>query len=448
MYGMERMTTRQEQYERARRVMPGGVNSSTRLNQAIGTPFFADRADGAHVWDIEGRRFIDMCCGHGSALLGHGHATVTEALAKASTLGHLHAFETSYHEQLAAMVCEAVPCAERVRFCSAGSEATLHLIRACRGFTGREKILRVEGHFHGYHEMIYVGGFPPPEALAENRTHPYVESPGIPAVMADLVIPIPHNDPEALEEAITRHGDQIAVFILEPIDFNCACIKPEPGYLELARRLTEQAGIVLFFDEIQSSFKKSRGCAQDDLGITPDVCTIGKALGGGLPLSAFCGRASIMDCFQPVGPVQHSGTFNAHLVPILAGLAFMQETKKPDFYPRLQALEHRFHAGMDRIIAALDLNMVVPHHGARFNIVLGRTTAAQRYEDTFCHDRQVMLELIRACWERGVYFHDYGGPPVHHGYSIAHTVEDMDAVLNVLEDALKSVRPQLNAMTS
>ena len=122
--------------------------------------------------------------------------------------------------------------------------------------------------------------------------------------------------------------------------------------------------------------------------------------------------------------------------------------KLPDFYPRLQALEHRFHAGMDRIIADLDLNMVVPHHGARFNIVLGRTTAAQRYEDTFCHDRQVMLELIRACWERGVYFHDYGGPPVHHGYSIAHTVEDMDVVLNVLEDALKSVRPQLNPMTS
>ena len=442
------MTTRQEQYERACRVLPGGVNSSTRLNRALGTPFFAGRAEGAHVWDIEGRRYIDMCCGHGSALLGHGHPAVTAALAKASGLGHLHAFETEYHEALAAMVCEAVPSAERVRFCSAGSEATLHLIRACRGHTGREKILRVEGHFHGYHEMIYIGGFPPCDAVAENRATPYIESPGIPRVLADLIIPIPYNDPQALEDAIAQHGDEIAMFILEPIDFNCACIKPDPGYLELARRLTEEAGIVLFFDEIQSSFKKSRGGAQQDLGITPDVCTIGKALGGGLPLSAFCGRAEIMDCFQPVGPVQHSGTFNAHLVPVLSGLAFMQETMKDDFYSRLQRLEQRFHAGIDRIIADLDLNMIVPHHGARFNVLLGRTTVARRYDEIFCHDNEVMLALIRACWERGVYFHDYGGPPVHHGYSVAHTAEDIDTVLTVMEDALKSLRDRLGAIAA
>lgn len=441
------MTTRQEQYERASRVMPGGVNSSTRLNKAIGTPFFASRAQGSHVWDIEGREFIDMCCGHGSALLGHGHPAVTEGLAQASARGHLNAFETEYHEQLAALVCETIPCAQRVRFCSAGSEATLHMIRACRGFTGRDKILRVEGHFHGYHEMIYVGGFPPPEGLVQNRKKPHIESPGIPQVMADLVIPIPHNDPQALEEAISRHGDEIAAFILEPIDFNCACIKPEPGYLELARQLTQDAGIVLFFDEIQSSFKKSRGGAQQDLGVTPDVCTIGKSLGGGLPLSAFCGHARIMDCFQPVGPVQHSGTFNAHLVPVLTGLAFLHETMKPDFYPRLQDLEQRFHSGIDRIIADLDLNMIVPHHGARFNVVLGRTTPALRYEDSFCHDCDIMLALIRACWQRGVYFHDYGGPPVHHGYSIAHTPGDIDTVLNVIEEGLKEIRERIQPAT-
>ena len=136
-----------------------------------------------------------MCCGHGLVLLGHGHPAVTAALSKANSLGHLNAFETEYHEQLATLVCEAVPCAERVRFCTAGSEATLYLIRACRGFTGRDKILRVVGHFHGYHEMIYVGGFPPPDAVADNRKKPYIESPGIPEVMADLVSPIPHNNP-------------------------------------------------------------------------------------------------------------------------------------------------------------------------------------------------------------------------------------------------------------
>jgi len=146
-----------------------------------------------------------------------------------------------------------------------------------------------------------------------------------------------------------------------------------------------------------------------------------------------------MDMFQPVGPVQHSGTFNAHLVPVLAGLAFMKESAKPGFYPRLQKLEHRFHEGIRTIIEDHDLTMIVPHHGARFNIMLGRKTPALRYEETFCHDSPVMLAIIKGCWERGVYFHDYGGGPLHHGYSIQHTEEDIDTVLSVLEDVLMKV---------
>jgi glutamate-1-semialdehyde 2,1-aminomutase len=177
--------------------------------------------------------------------------------------------------------------------------------------------------------------------------------------------------------------------------------------------------------------------------VVPDVCTIGKALGGGLPLSAFCGKAAVMDLYQPEGPVQHSGTFNAHLVPILAGLAFFRELVQPGFYAQLRELEHRFHTGLDGIIARLDLNMVAPRHGARFNILLGRRTPAQRYEDTFCHRKELMLRIYRGCWERGVYFHDYGGGPLHHGYSVQHTREQIDAVLSVLEDVLSGLRDEL-----
>ena len=413
------MTTLREHYQRARQVLPGGVNSSTRLNKALGTPLYVSRGQGSRVWDVEGREYIDMSCAHGAALLGHAHRAVDEALRKATEIGYAHSFETEYHEELARKVCQAVPCADRVRFCSSGSEATLHLIRACRGFTGRDKIIRIEGHFHGYHELIYIGGHPPRSAFEGNRARPFIESPGIPKAFADLIIPIPNNDPDALREAIERHADEVAAVILEPVNYNCGCIMPQEGYLELLRRLTAEAGIVLFFDEIQSVFKKSPGGAQQDFGVTPDVCTIGKSLGGGLPLSAFCGKAEIMDVLQPVGPVQHSGTFNAHLVPILAGLAFMEEVSKPEFYSHLRALEARFHAGLDRIIRDHDLNMIVAHHGARFNIVLGRCTPALRYEDTFCHDN-----------ERG---------PVHHGYSIQHTPEDIDRVLNVLGEALTEV---------
>jgi glutamate-1-semialdehyde 2,1-aminomutase len=428
----------------ARKVLPGGVNSSTRLNKALGTPFFASKANGARVWDIEGREFIDMCCAHGAALLGYAHPAIDRAVTQAMRLGYLCSFETEFHTELARRVCELIPCAERVRFCSSGSEATLHLIRLCRAYTGRTKILRIEGHFHGYHELIYIGGHPPASRFSENRRSPFIESPGIPEEFAKLILPIPYNDCEALQDAIAQHGNEIALAILEPVNFNCGCIVPQAGYLELLRRLTRESGIVLFFDEIQSAFRKSLGGAQQDFGVIPDVCTIGKSLGGGLPLSAFCGRAEIMDLYQPAGPVQHSGTFNAHLLPVLAGLAFLEEAGRETFYRHLQRLERRFHDGIESIIRTHDLNMVVPHHGARFSIVLGRRTPPQRYEDTFCHDSSLMLKLIRACWEGGVYFHDYGGGAVHHGYSIQHSDQDIDTVLNVLDDVFGRLRNELS----
>ncbi len=434
------MTTLQQQYEKAKKVISGGVNSSTRLNQAIGTPFFASKAIAGHVWDIEGRKFIDMSCAHGAALLGHSHPAIDNAMQTAAKLGYVNSFETQYHEELASKICQAIPCAERVRFCSAGSEATLHMIRGCRAFTGRQKIIRFEGHFHGYHELIFIGGHPPASHLKDNRNHPYIESAGIPQLFADFIIPIPFNDPEALKQAIDKHGHETAAVILEPINYNSGCIKAQPDFLKLLRDLTKEAGIILFFDEIQSSFKKSPGGAQQDFGITPDVCTIGKALGGGLPLSAFCGKAEIMEIFQPIGPAAHSGTFNAHIIPILAGLAFINEIKKPEFYSTLQKLEAQFHQGIDRIIKDNNLNMIVPYHGARFDIVLGRKTPALRYEDTLCHNKDLMLKIIKACFDRGVYFHDYGGSCVHHGYSIQHTTEDIDKVLNVLEDVLLSIK--------
>ena len=432
----------QDQYRKAQQVLPGGVNSSTRLNRATGLPFYVSRGKGSRLWDLDGNEYVDMCCAHGAALLGHGHPAIDEALRQAIKIGYVHAHETEYHEELARLVCENIPCADKVRFCSSGSEATLHMIRACRAYTGKDKIMRVEGHFHGYHELIYIGGHPPQEEFPENRTRPYVESPGIPHRFADLIIPLPYNDKPALQAAIEQHGHETAVLILEPVNFNCAGIQPEPGYLQFVREVTREAGILLFFDEIQSCFRKSLGGAQADFGVLPDVCTIGKALGGGLPLSAFCGRAEVMDMYQPVGPVQHSGTFNAHLVPVLAGLAFLREATKPGFYPTLKKLEEQFHDGVDRIIKNHDLNMVVPHYGARFNFLLGRTTPARRYEDTFCHKNQTFLKILRACWERGVYFHDYGGGPAHHGYSIQHTAEDMDRVLDVLETVLQTYKDE------
>ncbi len=427
-------------FRAASQVLPGGVNSSTRLNRALGAPMYVARAEGSRITDITGRSFIDLCCGHGAALLGHGHPAIAGALQAAAAIGFPSVHETPRHEELARLVCAAVPSAERVRFCSSGTEATLHLIRACRAHTGRDKIIRIEGHFHGYHELIYIGGHPPAEHLPRNRAQPFIESPGIPQEFARLIVPIPHNDAGALERAVERHGRETAAVMLEPVNWNWGAIRAEPAYLQRMRELTAEAGIVLFFDEIQSAFKTRRLTAQAEYGVTPDVTTLGKSLGGGLPVSAFSGSAQIMDLFQPVGPVQHSGTFNAHPVPILAALAFVRETEKPYFYDTLEALEDHFDRGLKRIIADHRLNMIAPVAGARFSIIFGRTTPPARYEDCLCHDNRVMLRFVRECYERGVYLHDYGGGPFHHGFSVQHTTGDLDEALNAMEDALKGMK--------
>lgn len=430
------MLTQQEQYDKARKVMPGGVNSSTRLLRTIGTPFYVSHGKGSRITDVDGKEYLDMCCAHGAGLLGNAHPAIKEALRKATEIGYVNAFETVYHEELASIIVDTVTCADKVRFCSSGSEATLHLIRACRGYTGKDKIIRVEGHFHGYHEMIYIGGHPPQSEFLRNRDKPYIESAGIPQQFAEFIIPIPYNDKDALKEAIHKHADETALVILEPVNFNCAGIQADEDYMQLARKLTTENNIILFFDEIQSAYKNSFQAAQNELGIIPDVTTIGKSIGGGLPLSAFCGKKEVMDGFSPVGQVEHSGTFNAHLVPILAGLAFMKEASNPDFYSTLHSLEKQFHSGIDQIIVGNDLNMVVPNFGARFNILLGRKTPARNYGETFCHDNQVFLSILKDCLDKGVFFHDYGGGPAHHGYSIQHTPEDFDYVLQVLEEVL------------
>ncbi len=440
------MISQKEHFDKAIRVMPGGVNSSTRFNRAIQSPFYVARGRGSKVTGIDGKEYIDMCCAHGAGLLGNAHPAVDEALRKASEIGYVNAFETVHHEELASYIVDTVACADKVRFCSSGSEATMHLIRACRGYTGKDRIIRVEGHFHGYHEMIYIGGQPPEKEFPHNREKPFIESAGIPAEFAKFIIPVPCNDKEALAEAIHNHGHETALLILEPVNFNSAGIRAEDDYLRLARKLTTENNIVLFFDEIQSAYKKSFSAAQNELGVIPDVTTAGKAIGGGLPLSAFCGRKEIMDCFSPLGNVQHSGTFNAHLVPVLTGLAFMHEASKPSFYEKLHRLEIRFHEGLNRIIEKHDLNMVVPNYGARFNMLLGRKSPARNYGETFCHNNSVFLKILKDCHDNGIYFHDYGGGPSHHGYSVQHSADDIDSVLEVLEKVLPDNKSAFNAI--
>lgn len=424
-------------YSRGRHALPGGVCSSTRFNQAWGKPVYASRAKGARFWDIEGREFLDFSMSHGATLLGHAPDCLKPALDTAWQLGILCSLDTPYHIELAEQLCRIVPCAERVRFTSSGSEATLHALRLCRAATGREKVIRFYGHFHGYHEFTFIAGHPPADQIGAQP--PYRESPGIPRALADLIIPVEYNDIAGLEAAVAKHKDEAGTILIEVVDYNCGCIGPQPGFLERARELATKNGMILFFDEIQSFAKQSPGGAQHDFGVTPDLCTIGKSLGAGLPLSAIAGRAELMDQYKPVGNVAHSGTFNAPLLSILAGLAFVNEIQKPEFWDRIRLLGNRLYAGLDEISRRSPIPVRFQHHGSRFGIIFGTREPVTNYSQSLCHKKETMLEFCRQTTARGVYFHDYGGGSCHHGYSIVHTPEDIDQALNAIGDSLKAM---------
>ena len=430
-------------YTRAQQSLPGGVCASTRLNTALGHPLYVERAQGSRLYGVDGDSYLDMSCGHGAALLGHGHPAVCAALVRAAELGICCSSDTVHHVELAERVCDLIPCAERVRFTNSGSEATLHAIRLCRAATGRDLIVRFTGHFHGYHELTYIGGQPPAEHLAD-AGH-YRESPGIPEPLTQFIVALPYNDLGAVEAALNECGDRVATVILEPIDFNSGGIGPQPGFLEGLRELTSRHGVLLFFDEIQSSFKKSTGGAQADFGVTPDICTIGKSLGGGLPLSAICGPAALMDLYKPAGEVAHSGTFMAPLPSVLGGLAFLDAVTDAAFYPQLLGEFDRFYAAVDAMITRHGLPVQVPRHGARFGIMMGLDQPPVDYRDALRHRRDIMLEFIRQAYGGGVYFHDYGGGPCHHGFSAAHTTADVDHILQVMDDAFGVVAPMFAA---
>jgi len=427
-----------ELFERAKKVLPGGVCSAVRLNQALGHPIYVSRADGSRFFDVDGKEYLDMACGHGAVLLGHGHPAVRRAINKVAELGVCCSADMPYHIELAEILSRLIPCADMVRFTNSGTEATLHALRLCRAVSGRDKIIRFVGHFHGYHEHTYIGGHPPREAL--KNASDYRESPGIPEPMSQFIIALPFNDLDAVASALKKHHREVGTVILEPIDFNSGGIKPQPGYLEGLRELTREYDVLLFFDEILSSFRKSTGGAQQDLGVTPDICTIGKALGGGLPLSAICGPAQIMDRYKPAGDVQHSGTFNAHLMSILGGLAFCGEITRPDFYPNLLENAGYFYSRLDKMVDDLGIPVFIPRHGARFGLMMGIEKEPLNYEDVLSHRRDIMLSFVKETAQRGVSFCDYGGGPAHHGFGAAHTKKDFDQVLGVMEEAFKTIK--------
>ncbi|HUE70400.1 MAG TPA: aspartate aminotransferase family protein [Pirellulaceae bacterium] len=440
------------QYETAQQYLAGGISSSTRLNKAIGHPLYIDRAKGCRVWGLDGKEYIDLCCSHGATLLGHGDERISAAIRRAMERGAPCSYENETHALLAKQLCQAVPCLERVRFTGSGTEATMHCIRLARAVTGKTKLLRFEGNFHGYHDQVMFASVDPAcragskddSALSE-RSRPaggtYLSpiSAGVPAQLGEQLIQIPYNRPDILEEIIPRHAHELAAAICEPIWYNAGCILPTKEFITTLRRLTEQHGMVLIFDEVLSAFRMAPGGAQEYLGITPDLCTLGKAVGGGYPLSVFGGRRDLMARLMPQGDCQHSGTYNGHPSVVAAGLAAVQAYRSPGFYDHIRAVGQRLFAGLSEIFTRRGIPARVQGLGARFGIYFGLTEEVTSYDQVQRHSREQMLGFIAAAIEHGVYFHDYGGAACHHGFCQAMTLGDVEEALERLDAAVATI---------
>ena len=430
-------------FEFANRYMVAGVSASARLNAALGRPLYLTRGDGCRVYDVDGKAYIDYNLSHGASFLGHNHPQIRKAIKRALDMGVICAYETEHHSRLAEMLCQVIPCAEQVRFANSGSEATLAAIRLARAATGRNKILKFEGHFHGLHDYVVWNAHGP--ARDELPTYPYVppqvESAGVPPQLADLVLIVPWNDPAAFSQALREHGHELAAVICEPVNYNSGCILPAPGFLELLRAETAQRGICLIFDEVLSSFRMAPGGAQAYYGVTPDLCTLAKAVANGLPLAVVAGKKAFMQVLSPLGPAAHSGTYSGHLFAILAALASLREITQPGFYDRIFANADRLYGGLTALFTKHGVPARVQGLGARFGIYFGFTHEVNAYQDAARIDGELGYRFIRACFEQGVYFHNYGKLALgHHGFSAAHTPADIDETLGRVDDVLKAMR--------
>jgi len=418
----------------AREVMPGGVSAAARLHPALGRPFLTAKGAGAWVTDVDGRRYIDLETSFGATLLGHGDARVRAAIEEALEMGVLCGHDTPAQGRLARRLTELVPSAEMVRFTGSGTETVWHAARIARAATGRELIVKFEGHFHGFSDSLGYS-FWPSLADAGDPAHPAVrpESAGIPAAEREAIRVLPWNDLDALRAVFAAEPGRIAAVVMEPVNIDSGTIHPLPGYLAAVRDLVHANGALLIFDEILTGFRTNPGGAQAELGVTPDLTTLGKAIGGGQALSAIVGRRDVMSQVSPLGKAVHSGTFMAHLLPIMAAHAFLDVVTEPGFYAPFLARAERFVAGVRDAIGGAGLVCQVQAYGPRFSLLFGITGEPRRWRDVAGADRATELRFYGHALAEGLYLH-HGW---HHGISAAHTDGDLDLALERIERAAR-----------
>jgi len=413
--------------------MPGGVNSPVRAFGSVGgTPRFIASASGAYITDTEQKRYIDYIGSWGPMLLGHAHPEVIAAVQVAAENGLSFGAPTELEVQMAELICNIVPSIESVRMCSSGTEATMSAIRLARGYTGRDNILKFEGCYHGHSDSLLV------KAGSGALTMGVPSSPGIPADFAKHTLTLPFNDEAALRELFAEQGDSLACIIVEPIAGNMNFVEPLPGYLQAMRELCTKHGAVLIFDEVMTGFRVALGGAQELYGVKPDITTLGKVIGGGMPVGAFGGKVEIMERIAPAGPIYQAGTLSGNPIAMSAGIKTLQLLSEPDFHKKLHEKTGRLLSGMQAAADSAGVPFCNSHAGGMFGFFFSKADKVTGFDDVMACNGDHFKQFFHGMLNSGIYL----APSAYEaGFSsAAHSDDDIEKTIEAAAQAFASLR--------
>jgi|TARA_R100000049_G_C1957322_1_gene117010 glutamate-1-semialdehyde 2,1-aminomutase len=392
------VTHSEDLFEQAQKYIPGGVNSPVRAFRGVGgTPVFFNHAEGAYLYDEDGKRYIDYIGSWGPMILGHSDPRIKAALHAQVDLGVGYGAPTAIETEMAKKVCELVPSIELVRMVNSGTEATMSAIRLARGYTGRDKIVKFEGCYHGHVDSLLV------KAGSGALTLGVPNSPGIPASLAEHTITLTYNDIDSVRETFKEIGDQVAAIIVEPVAGNMNCIPPVPGFLEGLREVCDEHGTVLIFDEVMTGFRVSLGGAQGYYGITPDLTALGKVIGGGLPVGAFGGKREIMEHISPLGPVYQAGTLSGNPLAMTAGLTTLNAISEPGFHDKLIEKTNKVRDGFKAAADEAGIPLAVQSAGAMFGFFFTKEDSVTRFDQVMECDVERFKKFFQGMLAEGVY---------------------------------------------
>ena len=418
-------------FAEALKYIPGGVNSPVRAFRAVGgNPFFVNRASGSKVWDVDGNELIDYVLTWGPAILGHAHPKIIAAVKAAADFGTSFGIPNPLEVTMAKLICELVPSVQKVRMTSSGTEACMSAIRLARGFTRRDKIIKFDGCYHGHVDSLLV------KAGSGALTFGQPDSAGVPAAFTSHTIVAPFNDVEAVKAIFAANKNEVAGIIVEPVPGNAGLYLPQPGYLEFLREITAAHGALLIFDEVMTGFRLARGGAQERFHIRPDLSTFGKVIGGGLPVGAFGGRAEIMDCLAPLGPVYQAGTLSGNPIAMAAGLANLEDLNDGGAYRKLEALGEQLAAGMKDAAKSANIPMQFNQCGSMF---CGYFTGAPVHNvaDALKSDRERFKKFFHGMLDAGIYL---APSQFESGFiSTAHTPADIEQTVGAAAKVLRTL---------